>query len=694
MSPALLHVLARPLSLSMRGLHWATQLALRPTTATRKRCLLNRIAVWEARAVRCCSGHTTHGPDTSITAPDEEEAEKHLMAPDSLSKMHQTDLSSLATSEEFLLPSQQRQRESNLLVVKIRECESTTAAFEVYERHSDVMETRHCLALLEKLGDFAKSSTEDMTQIKQSEGFKILCGQLYSQCRRMEGDEWLNLLKYLGLLEVPANSKLIQVVLQMLKHQIHDLSLKQLIFLNFLLKKMSTTPLSEALLTAIPILLSNTLPSTFLKDLAFSCLSQAFTICCQGKVNGLGIILQEMYRRGSVQNTILAMSLVWTLTKVSSPHLQRRLLTQEEQLTREVIMKECLETMVKDMDSLSSQQMESTLTKLCLGHEFGDRSCYNERFLQAAASYVCRHSLSFVKAAHTITKMSKMNYVSEELVQYTVKLMLSQPQDIPHARVGMISLLLAVTATPLPRQDLKAVLDVMMTHKSLLLNSDYYKKPLLLVAIELLSAEYYHPQLVQILTSPDVLSLFMSKYPKDSKNHCKLVDVDQALGEVVQSPHRVPEAFLEPGRKLRASQHPTRSSLKAMLHQILPNPSHLISGVVTEGGIYIDHLLVLDPEGVPIKLTSAKDLIIRNPCVTSLDLPASATKIAIMDIGSSGTFRPSGVLKGLERLRKKVLEAGGFRVLPLLQLVIFQHHDEEKILYVKRELVDAGVSLS
>ena len=79
------------------------------------------------------------------------------MAPDSLSKPHQTDLSSLDTSEEYLLPSQQRRGESNLLVLKIRECESVGAAFEVYERHSDVMETRHCLALLGKLGVLAKN---------------------------------------------------------------------------------------------------------------------------------------------------------------------------------------------------------------------------------------------------------------------------------------------------------------------------------------------------------------------------------------------------------------------------------------------------------------------------------------------------------------------------------------------------------
>ncbi|MPC26972.1 hypothetical protein E2C01_020125 [Portunus trituberculatus] len=348
MSPALLHALARPLSLSVRGLHRATQLALRHTTTTRRKCLHNRTALCEARAVRCCS------------APEEDEIEKHLMAPDSLSKAHQTDLSSLATSEEFLLPSQQRRKESNLLVVKIKECESVAAAFEVYERHNDVMETKHCLALLEKLGVLAKNSEDSSAQTQQSEGFSALCDQLYSQCRRMEVDDWLNLLKYLCLLRVPATSKLCQVALQ-----------------------------------------------------------------------------------------------------------------------------------------------------------------------------------------------------------------------------------------------------------------EYYKKPLLQVAVELLSVEYYHPQLMQILTSPDTLSLFMSKYHKENINHSRLVDVDQALGRLVSSPHRVPETFLEPGRRLRASQQPTRSFLKAMLHQILPDPSYLMSGLLSGGGIFIAQTKMADVDkwievAKECKYLPENDLKVRN----------------------------------------------------------------------------------
>lgn len=703
MSPALLHALARSLSLRAKGLGRAAQATLTLAVASGSRCgvaaAARRGVAWEVLPVRCCSGHTTFRPNTSFTGTQEEEEEddssRKALTPRSPRPPHLTDLQSSASPDSFMLPSQHQRHQSDLLEAKIYECESADEIFEVYQRHREVMDTRHCLALIRKLSDLV-SLGDDNTELLQNEDFEILSSQLFVKCRRMEEDELVTLLKYLCHLRVPSNSKLTQAVLQMLKNQINDLSLKQMIFLDFLLRKMPLTPLSDALLTAIPILLSNALTSAALSDLSLNDLSQAFTICCQGKVEGTGTLLQEMYSRGSVRSVSMAMSLVWTLTQMSSSRMLSRLLTTEQQLTRDVIMKECLEILAKETDALSRTQIDSTLTKISDGYTKRDQSCYNERFLQAVALHSCRTSIPFEPAGHILRKMMKMYYLSDELVHYIVRVIISRPEEVPEARLGVLPILsaLAIT-TSLPKHDLKEALDIIMTHKSLRLDAEeYYKKPLLVVAIDLLSAGYFHPPLMNILTSPDTLSMFMSKYPKDDPNQKRLLVVDQALGQVFQSPCRVPESFLEPGRKLLANQPPTRSSLKAMLLQILHDPSCLVSGVLVDG-TYIDHMLALDPEGVPIKLKSDDNPLMRNPSVDTLDVPPEATKLAILDVGSSMVFRPTNILQGQQRLRQTILESAGFKVLPILQSVIFQHRDEEKLLYVKRELASGGgVALS
>lgn len=74
-------------------------------------------------------------------------------------------------------------------------------------------------------------------------------------------------------------------------------------------------------------------------------------------MEGTGILLQEIYRRGSVSSASVAMSLVWTLTKMSNPRMLARFMTPDQQLTRDVIMKECLETLAKETDTLTQQQV-------------------------------------------------------------------------------------------------------------------------------------------------------------------------------------------------------------------------------------------------------------------------------------------------------------------------------------------------
>ncbi|KAG0730529.1 hypothetical protein GWK47_028062 [Chionoecetes opilio] len=401
MSQALLHALARPLGLRVGGLGCVAWRALtRTPTPSNKTALSCRAAV----AVRWCSGPTTFRQHSYITGGREEDSEKDILGPQSLTP-HQTDLEDTTAAQDFLLPSQEQRHQSDRLVDKIKECESVDDGLDVYRRHSEVMSARHYLALIRKLGDLVSNSPEEVALVHGQEEFRALCGQLFGQCRRMDVEELVYLLKHLSRLEVPPTSKLTQAVLQTIENRIKNQSRLILsLFLEFLLKKMSLTPLADALLTAIPILISNALATTQITDLFFSDLTQAFTICSQGQVTGAGVLLQEMYRRGSIRSVPLAMSVVWALTQLSSPRLQRKLLSREEQLTREVIMKECLEILAQETDALTPQQVESTLSKVSVGHDLGDRSCYNERFLHAAATAVCHHSMSFEKTAHAIRK--------------------------------------------------------------------------------------------------------------------------------------------------------------------------------------------------------------------------------------------------------------------------------------------------
>lgn len=63
-------------------------------------------------------------------------------------------------------------------------------------------------------------------------------------------------------------------MLQLLRHSINDLDLRQLIYLDFLLKKLPPTPLSDGLLVAVPVVIDNILKNEILEELSAKDLSQ------------------------------------------------------------------------------------------------------------------------------------------------------------------------------------------------------------------------------------------------------------------------------------------------------------------------------------------------------------------------------------------------------------------------------------
>lgn len=101
-------------------------------------------------------GHTTFRPNTSFSGTQEEEeddAPRKALTPRSPIPPHLTDLQSTASPDSFMLPSQYQRHQSDLLEAKIYECESADEIFEIYQRHREVMDTRHYLALTKKLCD-------------------------------------------------------------------------------------------------------------------------------------------------------------------------------------------------------------------------------------------------------------------------------------------------------------------------------------------------------------------------------------------------------------------------------------------------------------------------------------------------------------------------------------------------------------
>lgn len=90
-------------------------------------------------------------------------------------------------------------------------------------------------------------------QIIKDPDFEKLCKDVKKNVRYLNGTELIAILKALLFLNVSANSSLCQNLLQMISKSVNKLTIAQTVFLTFLVKQCSSSPLVDALKIATPV---------------------------------------------------------------------------------------------------------------------------------------------------------------------------------------------------------------------------------------------------------------------------------------------------------------------------------------------------------------------------------------------------------------------------------------------------------
>lgn len=102
---------------------------------------------------------------------------------------------------------------------------------------------------------------KNTNRIEKHIGFVRLCEVLNRDVRLMKIRDVIETLKILVYFQTQSNSFLIQSLLQMIRASVNEMSLQDIVFVVFLLKKMNITPLRDALLIALPLVFEIQLPT-------------------------------------------------------------------------------------------------------------------------------------------------------------------------------------------------------------------------------------------------------------------------------------------------------------------------------------------------------------------------------------------------------------------------------------------------
>lgn len=125
---------------------------------------------------------------------------------------------------------------------------------------------------------------KDIQMIGKHIGFIRLCEVLNKDIRLMKTNDIIEILKVFTYFKIPTNSILTQSLLQMIRTTINEISLRDIIFIVFLLKKMDSTPLRDALLIALPLVFQAQLP-TKLDSEDIVLLTWSLRFACENNLN-------------------------------------------------------------------------------------------------------------------------------------------------------------------------------------------------------------------------------------------------------------------------------------------------------------------------------------------------------------------------------------------------------------------------
>lgn len=236
------------------------------------------------------------------------------------------------------------------------------------------------------------------TKLIKHPHFEKLCNRLRRQVGSMDVSDTIYALKALCFLGVRHDATIVQTLLQMLRHNINDLELSQIMFITFLLKQFNgTTPLMDALNIALPMVFQIQLPTKMDKG-NMAHIAEYLYFAAKYRLSNKCVetIVASAIRCNNDMDSKTAISIIWSICDLPHDHYLQPLLDR------------CIDVLNLNIDDLHYNDMETTLTKLLNKYSVDYPFYYNQVFFDLCCNYVIDKKLGVEVALYISRKLLKM----------------------------------------------------------------------------------------------------------------------------------------------------------------------------------------------------------------------------------------------------------------------------------------------
>lgn len=223
-----------------------------------------------------------------------------------------------------------------------------------------------------------------------------MCQKLRIQAGSIETNDTIEALKIISYVGVRSDSTIIQVLLHLLKHDINSLGLRQIMFIDFLLSQLDSSPLVEALKIALPIVFEINLPMKMETDNPALLSEYLFFLSRNGSKEEVLRQVVKALLQFETFDVKTAKSIVWSICDLELNEMFQPLL------------KKAIDCLTVRIDELDFADLGTTLSKIIGRNTKRANYFYDEVFYDTCGNFVIDKDIGFEGAIYLLRKFGRV----------------------------------------------------------------------------------------------------------------------------------------------------------------------------------------------------------------------------------------------------------------------------------------------
>ncbi|KAJ9599840.1 hypothetical protein L9F63_009880, partial [Diploptera punctata] len=536
---------------------------------------------------------------------------------------------------------------------------------------------------LEKSGKVTFCSKFSKKQIINNPEFLKLCKRLNSQARGLSINETIDALKIVTYIGIPAQSTIVQILLQLIRKEVNDLSLHEIIFVDFLLKNLDKNPLVDALKIALPLVFEaqlslkmNRYDAIHLADLLHYATEKKMSDTSLNLIiNSLDKVIDDIDVKTA--RTIVR-SLYGNKTSLSSYNM---------------LLTNCWNVLAQNIDQYSYNGMEELLHWMEKKYCKKQTEFYHEDFVDNCASYIVSKDCGFENGNWILRKLTRMCHVNLPLIDYLTDKIINDPKI---GETCTPSLLLAYT-TGVANADYKPAgwdrIQHILSNNLRMSEKELIEFPWLRLALNFAALDIYSPELLQHVFQEEFLNKFLSR-DYNFLDNLQLLLLYQAVLTLYPSYSGPlpPKSMIEKVIAING-ENINHFPLQAALEQGMGGSSYVWTKLLTKKRTFHrvaiadkDHLVVLRKGGYPVALNKITKTNATRTFVDDVTVPADAQLILVLCLPETFFNQNCKRLRAIPSLTLKTLESMGYIVVPVSLQLWTLLPEYEKIPYLMQNI--------